>query len=467
MKLQLPTFASPLTACGLLTLVTGCTSMSQPAVQAPDNQGYGYGGGAAVTRQAGGWNNSGSQSGWGGQSPAPTGAAQSNNGWGGPQSNPNNGWGGNQANANTGWGAANSGAPGTNPGAPVSDWPSGGQPHPSLRQLRPDSSSQWTPGMQSGTSTEAQRAAWGQAPPQMNTANTMDPNSGWARGADSLNAGGDLASPFDSPPMPNGMGAPQAGTVSQLDPNRRVLNGGTNTTTQLFDELQQVRTERDQLMAEVQSLSQALLEAQNQLLSTQTNANQGDQRSQALEAQVMQMQQQLSQAQSDKEQLAEHLLQAQIGRLQAERTLLEDRIGEGGFSELDLQPGIPQAGSNTQPSAQVPAGSAPTGQLPSGQLPNGLVPSGSVPSGQLPSGQLPSGQLPSGSTAPMNGSGAGAGLPNSGTAGFGATGGTPSAFPNSPTPGSFPRAGAGFGSAGRAGAGGQIPPPMNALGGGN
>lgn len=343
---------------GLLALATGCQTTTPAAVQSPDSQGYGYGGGAAVARQAWGSQSAGAQG--GAQQPGGWGqpAAQTN-GWGqsNPGANPNAGWGSQGGDPQAAWGANN-----PNGGAQGQGWPAGHQPNPALQPQRPDGSTQWTPGLQSGQTTQARQQAWSNSVPENNYGQGQDAYPGYAEGAESLEA--EVPSVWDQNngygaaggSVNPGMNAYEPGTIGNVDPNRRSMGNGANTGAQLFDELQRVRGERDQLMGEVQFLSQALLEAQNQLLSSEQTANRGGQEAQRLEAQVLQLEQQLVQARSDNAELAARLYQAQIGRLKAERTLLEDRIGEsrqnGG---IPLQPGQ----GNTNPGAQgqpIPSG---------------------------------------------------------------------------------------------------------------
>ncbi|MHC4377466.1 MAG: hypothetical protein ACYS26_12770 [Planctomycetota bacterium] len=237
-------------------------------------------------------------------------------------------------------------------------WPAGNQPNPALQPQRPDGSTQWTPGLQAGQTTQARQQAWSNNVPENNYGQGQDAYSGYAQGAESLDA--DVPSIWD---QSNGYGAAggahnpamnsyEPGTIGNVDPNRRSMGNGAHTGAQLFDELQQVRGERDQLMSEVQFLSQALLEAQNQLLSSEQSANRGGQEKQMLQGQVMQLEQQLAQARKDNEELAARLYQAQIGRLKAERTLLEDRIGERGANgNIPLQPGQSNGNQPIQPGA--------------------------------------------------------------------------------------------------------------------
>lgn len=420
-----------LASLGLLAFTAGCTSTLPAAVQSPDSQGYGYGGGAAVARQA-----------WGTQPAGPQGAQQNgwgqptaqNNGWGQPNSagDPNAGWGAQGGDPMQAWGNGN-----PNGAARQTGWPAGQQPNPALQPLRPDGSTQWTPGLQSGQSTDARQQAWNNSVPDNAYGRGQDAYSGYAEGAESLNS--ELASPWD---QQNGYGAGSAnpamnayqpGSVGQVDPNRRSMNGAPNTGAQLFDELQQVRGERDQLMGEVQFLSQALLEAQNQLLSSEQSANRGGHELQMLQAQVTQLEQKLAKARADNEELAARLYQAQIGRLKAERTLLEDRIGESARDGgIPLQPGA----SKPNPQGQRQADPTQPGAGFGGQAAGG----GSTPTAYDRTQTFPP------------------------------TGGLPTRAQSSP----FARPGAGFEGqgngneqgAGNSGAPSQIPPPTGVQGGG-
>lgn len=352
-----------LASIGLLTLATGCQSSLPAAVQSPDSQGYGYGGGAAVARQAWGSQNNSNQVGWGQP------AAQTN-GWGSQANDPMAAWGTNNPNAS----------------AQPNAWPAGSQPNAALQPQRPNGSTQWTPGLQAGQTTQARQQAWSNSVPESNYGQGQDAYSGYAEGAESLDA--DLPSVWDQGNGYGAAGSPnptmnsyEPGVVGNVDPNRRSMGNGAHTGAQLFDELQEVRGERDQLMSEVQFLSQALIEAQNQLLSSEQSANRGGQELQFLQGQVVQLEQQLAQARKDNENLAARLYQAQIGRLKAERTLLEDRIGEhspqgnialqpgqanasqpspssAGFGEPSTGEALPTINARTQP--MTPAGSMPT-----------------------------------------------------------------------------------------------------------
>jgi hypothetical protein len=422
MKQSHRSLLAPLASLGLLALAAGCTLPQSAAVQSPDSQGYGYGGGAAVARQA-----------WGSQPVNASGGAN-------PGGGNSGGWGqSGSADPMAGWNANNPNAP-----AQPNGWPSGAQPNPQLQQVRPDTSTQWTPGLQSGRSTQARQQAWGQAAPDPGYGQGSPSHTGYAEGADSLRA--ELGSPWDRPSAAGAnpaLNSFEAGSIGQIDPSRRTLGNGGHAGTQLFDELQQVRSDRDQLMEEVQFLSQALLDAQNRLLTSEQSANRGGHELQLAQSQVLQLQQQLARAQADNEELATRLYQAQIGRLKAERTLLEDRIGRDALGAgISLQPG--QAAGSGQPAYDPAAQNSPT-QNPAMQPGAGY---GTQSSG---GSSIPAGIDRSGSYPPVGGA------------------------PTQPQTSPFARPGAGFGDASQGtagqgtaapGANGQIPPPIGSRIGG-
>lgn len=163
-----------LASFGLLACATGCQAPMSTAVQSPESQGYGYGGGAAVARQAWGNQAGPNQGGW-------SQPAAQNNGWGQPNGgvDPNAGWGTQGGDPLAAWGANN-----PNAGAQANRWPAGNPVNSAPQPQHPDGATQWTPGLQAGQSTQARQQAWSNSVPENNYGQGQDAYSGYAEGAE-------------------------------------------------------------------------------------------------------------------------------------------------------------------------------------------------------------------------------------------------------------------------------------------